>query len=301
MLRDRLLNQLLLNAFEMSPSNMDDYITTIQHFQPKCIYGYASSIALLAARIQDRGIKLKLPRLNVVCTTGEPLYPYQRELIQEVFKAPVANEFGSRDAGLTAYETPEGQLLLMSESNVLEVLDEKEQPVAPGEMGEAVITGLCSEAQPFIRYRTGDIVQWSDAYCKAGRGLHVIGSVMGRTTDFILRADGTIMHALAVIYVLRAVEGVGEFKFIQHTVDAVEVLIVPDSHWRSESGGAIVSGIRARLGKRVRVELRLVEAIPSETSGKHRYVVSHVPLQTGLSVAQQACQSFAVNSVEKTM
>jgi phenylacetate-CoA ligase len=200
---------------------------------------------------------------------------------------PVANEFGSRDAGLTAQETPEGQLLLMSESNILEILDEQGQPVAPGEAGEAVITGLCSEAQPFIRYRTGDIVQRSDACCKAGRGLHVLGSVMGRTTDFILRADGTIMHALAVIYVLRAVEGVGEFKFIQHTVDAVEVRIVPNSRWCNESSSAVVSGIHARLGKQVRVELRLVEAIPPEASGKYRYVVSHVPLQTSLNIAQQ--------------
>ncbi len=63
------------------------------------------------------------------------------QLIGEVFGVPVANEFGSRDIGFTAHETPQGQLLLMSESIILEVLDEQGQPVAPGETGEAVMTG----------------------------------------------------------------------------------------------------------------------------------------------------------------
>jgi phenylacetate-CoA ligase len=283
-LRDRLINQLFLNAFEMSTENMDVYIEAIQSFKPKCIYGYASSIALLAARVRERDTTLKLPSLKVVFTTGEPIYPHQREIIQEVFGVPAANEFGSRDIGFTAHESPEGQMLLMSESHILEVLDQEGQQVAPGELGEAVITGLCSQAQPFIRYRTGDIVRHMDETCRTGRGLHVIGKVAGRSTDFVTRSDGTIMHALAVIYVLRAVEGVEEFKFIQHTTNQVEIIVVPDSWWNTEAKANVTQGIQARLGTDVRVDIRLVEAIPAEASGKHRYVVSHVPLPSELNV-----------------
>ena len=283
-LRDRLINQLFLNAFEMSPENMDAYIEAIQSFKPRCIYGYASSIALLAARARDLAADLKLPSLKVVFTTGEPLYLHQREIIRDVFGVPAANEFGSRDIGFTAHESPEGQMLLMSESLILEVLDQDDQPVAPGELGEAVITGLCSQAQPFIRYRTGDIIRYTDEKCIAGRGLHVIGEVAGRSTDFVTRSDGTIMHALAVIYVLRATEGVAEFKFIQHEIDAVEILVVPDSRWKTEAKAKIILGIQARMGSDIRVDIRLVEAIPAEASGKHRYVVSHVPLPQELTL-----------------
>ena len=214
--RDRLVNQLVLNAFAMSPTSMDRYLDAMEAFAPRCLYGYASSLALLAAHAKERGRKPRLPRLKVVCATGEPLLEHQRALIGEVFGAPVANEFGSRDIGFTAHETPQGQVLLMSESIVLEVLDEAGDPVAPGEMGEAVMTGLCSDAQPFIRYRTGDMVRMSEEPDRTGRGLHVIAEVVGRRTDFLVRADGTIMHALAGIYVIRATEGVAEFKLIQH-------------------------------------------------------------------------------------
>jgi phenylacetate-CoA ligase len=286
--RDRLLNQLVLNAFEMSPASMDEYVRAIQSYQPYCIYGYASSVALLAAHVSDRRLKLRLPKLKVVCTTGEPLFDYQRQLISASFGAPVANEFGSRDIGFTAHETPGGQMLLMSESIVLEVLDERGNPVQPGESGEAVMTSLESFAQPFVRYRTGDVVRVSNDACHEGRGLHVVGDVVGRTTDFVVRADGTIMHALAVIYVLRAVEGVGEFKIVQHTVRDIEVLVVGNSHWRDDSRIAIEEGLKKRLGDDVRIDLRLIEHIPGESSGKHRYVVSEVPL-----VADRMRASFA--------
>lgn len=283
--RDRLLNQLVLNAFAMSPERMDHYLDALESFQPRSIYGYSSSVALLAAHARERGRRLRLPKLKVVCTTGEPLYEHQRSLLTEVFGVPVANEFGSRDIGFTAHETPHGQMLLMSESILLEVLDPQGNPVAPGEMGEAVMTGLCSQAQPFIRYRTGDMVRMSPEPDKDGRGLHVIAEVMGRQTDFLVRADGTIMHALAGIYVLRAVDGVGEFKLIQHDRLDLEVLVVPNGRWRADMTQAIESGLGQRLGNEVRINIRLLDTIPPEASGKHRYVVSHVRLEGGLEHA----------------
>jgi phenylacetate-CoA ligase len=277
-IRDRLINQLMLNAFAMSSASMDDYLDALERFSPRCVFGYASSLALLAAHTRERRRKLQLNGLRVVCTTGEPLYGHQRTLITEAFGAPVASEFGSRDIGFTAHENPQGQSLLISESIVLEVLDEAGKAVPPGAMGEAVLTGLCSRAQPFIRYRTGDMVRMSEEADRGGRGLHVIAEVVGRSTDFLVRSDGTIMHALAVIYVLRAVEGVAEFKLIQHSVRDVQVLVVPDNRWTPEAAQQIEAGLTHRLGHDVRVTVQMVEAIPAEASGKYRYVVSHVPL-----------------------
>jgi len=93
------------------------------------------------------------------------------------------------------------------------------------------------------------------------------------------------MHALAVIYVLRAVPGVGQFKLIQHAVDRLEVQVVPDARWNDEASEAVIHGLRARLGASLAVNLRLLDGIAPEASGKHRYVVSHVPLHGALAQA----------------
>jgi phenylacetate-CoA ligase len=93
------------------------------------------------------------------------------------------------------------------------------------------------------------------------------------------------MHALAVIYVLRAIPGVGQFKLVQHAVDQMEVLVVPDERWNDTAREALVNGLRARLGATLRIDLKLLESIAPEASGKHRYVISHVPLHGALAQA----------------
>jgi len=275
-IRDRLLNQLVLNAFAMSPERMATYLTAIEKFKPRCIYGYASSVALLARYAKQNGKKLNLPSLKVVCTTGEPLYPEQRQLISEVFNVPVANEFGSRDAGLISHANSHQQMLLLSESNILEVLDSDGNPVQPGEMGEAVMTGLCSEAQPFIRYRTGDMVRLSNEADKDGRGLHVIEEVVGRSTDFLVHQNGSIIHALAGIYILRETAGVEQFKIIQQAINQFEVLIVTNEFWDAASLSVIEDKFKARFGEACKTHIQLVDNIPPEASGKTRQVVSKV-------------------------
>ena len=275
-IRDGLLNQLLLNAFAMSPEKMAEYLAAIQKFNPKCIYGYASSVALLASYAKQHGKSLVLPDLKVVCTTGEPVYPEQRALISEVFQVPVANEYGSRDAGFIGHENSHQQMLLLSESSLLEVLDADGNPVKPGETGEAVITGLCSEAQPFIRYRTGDIVKLSADMDKDGRGLHVIESVVGRSTDFLIHQNGSVVHALAAIYILRETGGVEQFKIIQHAINEFEVLIVTNSFWDPVVLKIIEEKFKSRFGEGCNTHLQVVAQIPPEASGKMRQVVSKV-------------------------
>ncbi|MBT9566861.1 MAG: phenylacetate--CoA ligase family protein [Thiobacillus sp.] len=278
--RDRLVNQLLLNAFAMSRPRMDEYLVAIQAWNPKAIYGYASSLALLAAHAEANGIRPRLPALRVVNATGEPLFTYQRELIERVFRTPVAVEYGARDAGLMALQAPDGSLLQMDETHLIEVLDAAGNPV---DEGEAVITSLVSEAQPFIRYRTGDVVRRAGRSDPGGRGLTVLEAVVGRQTDFIVAADGRIMHALALIYILRAIPGVSQFKLIQHELNRMEAQVVPNERWSGTARNELIAGLRARLGETLEVDLKLLESIAPEASGKYRYVVSHVPLDASLA------------------
>jgi phenylacetate-CoA ligase len=92
------------------------------------------------------------------------------------------------------------------------------------------------------------------------------------------------------------VEGIGEFKVIQHALDRVEVLVVPDGKWTAAGAAAIERGLQARLGADVRIETRVVEAIAPEASGKHRYVVSRVsiPALDALTLADSRPSAAAV-------
>jgi phenylacetate-CoA ligase len=149
--------------------------------------------------------------------------------------------------------------------------------VGPGESGEVVLTHLDAWGMPFIRYRTGDVARPGEADCACGRTWSTVQDIQGRTTDFVVTPDGRWQHALSVIYVVRDIEGVDEFKIIQHAVDDVEVLLkVHENLYPANGDERIVKGIKKRMGDSVGVRVTKMDAIPRDASGKYRYVVSHV-------------------------
>jgi len=276
-IRDRLCNQVLLNAFEMSSKRMDRYIDILNAYKPKSIYGYASSLTLLAEYSHKKKKRLTLPTLKVVYATGEPLYPHQREIISSIFNAPVANEYGARDAGLIALESPRGKMHINSEWIIVEIVDKNGNPVSEGDIGEIVITNLASEVFPFIRYKTGDQGRMEKKQNENSMSLEILKEVYGRSTDFILRNDGTIMHALSLIYVLRETPGIKQFKIIQNKLNEIIVQVVPEPElWQDSNIFSIKNSLKKRVGEETTIKINICEFIKSEKSGKYRYVVSNV-------------------------
>jgi len=273
-IRDRLFRTYLLPAFQMSEAQMDAYCQEIRRIAPRMVFGYASAVALLARHARSRGHRLDDLGVRVVFTTGETLYPDQREVIEAVVGAPVANGYGSRDAGFIAHQCPSGSLHVSAEDIVVELVDADGDPVAPGESGEIVVTHLATDDFPFIRYRTGDVAVASGTRCPCGRGLPVLDEVQGRSTDFIRTASGNQMHALALIYEVRDKPGVRSFKFIQDADLSLELLIVGGPELTPEVEAQIRGGLLKRMGPGTVLSIRRVNEIPPEKSGKYRYVVS---------------------------
>ena len=60
------------------------------------------------------------------------------------------------------------------------------EPVAPGEVGELVITSLAKEAMPILRYRTRDLSSLNYEPCKCGRTAVRLGKVLGRSDDMLI-------------------------------------------------------------------------------------------------------------------
>jgi phenylacetate-CoA ligase len=70
---------------------------------------------------------------------------------------------------------------------ILEILDPQTlQPVAPGEIGEMVVTTLCKEAAPLIRYRTRDLTRFIQQPCSCGNILPLHDRILGRSDDMII-------------------------------------------------------------------------------------------------------------------
>jgi len=281
LLRDRLMRTRLLPAFEMSARKVEEYIDEIRRLRPRMLFGYPSAFAHIARHARERGIRLDGLGIRVAFVTSERLYADQRELIQAVFGCPVANGYGGRDAGFIAHECPQGGMHITAEDIIVETVTPAGEPTPPGTAGEVVVTHLATGDFPFIRYRTGDVAVLGSRDCACGRGLPLLEEIQGRTTDFIVAHDGTVMHGLALIYVVRDLAGVRAFKIVQESLELTRVLLETDADFAPAAVEEIVAAFRQRLGSPVEIRVERVERIPPERSGKYRYVVSHVDPQSG--------------------
>lgn len=275
--RDRLFRSLLLPAFDLKPATLDEYLCRLRSYAPRIISGYPSALCTLVSRARERGIRLDDIGVRVIFVTAERLYDEQRALLERSFGAPVANGYGARDAGFIAHECPAGGMHIAAEDILVEILDEHDQPVPPGQSGEIVVTHLASGDFPFIRYATGDRGAISATPCICGRSLPLLKQIDGRSTDFVVASDGTVMHGLALIYILRELSFVRMFRIIQESRQEIQVQLVlagqdvPDLH------RAIIVPIRQRLGETVNVALEIVSHIAPEATGKYRYIINRMP------------------------
>jgi phenylacetate-CoA ligase len=274
--RDWLLRSTLLPAFEMSEANLDAFVAEIQRRRPAMLYGYPSVLAHIARHADRRGKRLDDLGIRVAIVTSERLYPDQREQIGRAFGCPVANSYGGRDSGLIAHECPRGGMHLTAEDIIVEIVDGDGKPQPVGTAGEIVVTHMAGEGFPFVRYQTGDVGVLDDRACECGRGLPLIKELQGRTTDFVVARDGTVMHGLALIYVVRDLPGIAKFKIVQESTDRTRVMLVAGPDYDPRTAQRIRAGMAERLGAGVSIDVEMVADIEAETSGKFRYVTSKV-------------------------
>lgn len=277
-LRDKLFRTELLSAFEMSELNLDYFLKEIRRARPRMLFGYPSSLAHIAGFATEKGIRMDDLGIRVAFTTSEMLYDHQRSQIQGTFGCPVANGYGGRDAGFIAHQCPIGSMHITAEDIIVEIVDDSGDVLPAGESGEIVVTHMATRGFPFVRYKTGDIgaLDAPGAACSCGRGLPVLKDLVGRSTDFVIAQDGTVVHGLALIYILRDLPGIKAFKVVQDSLAKISVYIIKDNSYAPDNADQIEHVFKARLGEGVKIEIEEVDSLPLEASGKFRYVVSRV-------------------------
>jgi phenylacetate-CoA ligase len=276
-IRDWLLATRLLSAFEMNEARMSEYLDIIERQGCRQIFGYPSAVYLLCRQAQKQGRDLRRLGIQAVFVTGEVLFPYQRELISDVLNCPVANGYGGRDSGFLSHECPQGGMHILADAVVVEIVDGQGRPAPPGEPGEIVATDLYSHEFPFIRYATGDIGVASARRCSCGRALPLLERIDGRSNDSIVAPDGRIINSLALVYPLREIAGIEQYRICQKSTDRFHVQIVVNEGYRKEGEERIRAGWAKLLRAPVQVSFEYLPGIPAERQGKFRHITSEVP------------------------
>jgi phenylacetate-CoA ligase len=268
-------NVMYISSFNMSEENLRSYAARLRKYRPDLVIGYPSAITFFAEYMRDNRIDWMKPR--AVVSSGEKLYPKQREILEETFGCGVFDRYGCREFANVAHECDRHNgLHVFADINYLEVVHESGRPAEPGEIGEIVVTDLFNYYMPFIRYRTGDLAVPSSRTCECGRGLPLLDKIQGRTFENIITPDGRSVGGYFWTHLSRTVPGIKKFQVEQKQRNRIVFRVVPGPAWKDDYAEKLERSIRENVGETMNVKVEKVGEIPLSPAGKFRFIVSKI-------------------------
>jgi phenylacetate-CoA ligase len=167
----------------------------------------------LVETARAEGIDLTSASIRTIIVAGEPggSVPAIRDRIGSAWNgARVVDHYGMTEVGPVAVEDPEhdGVLRVLEDSYFAEVIEPSgTAPVAPGGIGELVLTPLGRTSWPLLRYRTGDLVK----YGRDERGLALEGGIIGRADDMVV-VRGVNIYPTAIESIVRGIPEIDEYS-----------------------------------------------------------------------------------------
>jgi len=276
-IKDFLSNRYRFSIFNLSDIVLEKFLPQFKTKKFDYINGYTSSIVLFAKFLQQKDIVLKTicPTLKVCVVTSEMLFEDDKLLLEKQFGVPVVNEYGASELDLIAFQNPEGEWQVNSETLFVEILDENNTVLPYGKEGRIVITSLFNKAHPFIRYDIGDIGILDE---KSTPKKPILKKLIGRTNDIAVLPSGKKAPGLTFYYVTKSIieddGNVKEFVIKQTKIDTFEIEYVSESKLNQEQVLKIESAIALYLEKGLIFSFVRKENLERSKSGKLKQFVS---------------------------
>lgn len=168
--------------FLFVPATDPDLVKKINEFSPNVLSSTPTTLDLLSLKIDQ----FRLPKLRQVVTWSETLTAPARRRITEAFRVPLMDNYASGECMFLTNGCPSKPgAHVNADWAILEVVDENNQPVPPGQLGHKVLmTNLANTVQPFIRYEIGDRLVMATEPCGCGNRMPRIEKIVGRAADF---------------------------------------------------------------------------------------------------------------------
>ena len=203
--------------------NRED-IRKAAEFQPDVIMSHGTEMLLLAQAFNNAGFAL---RPKVLMSYGEVLGENTRAYLTEAFQATVYDVYGTQEFGCIAWQNQFGEYLIDNERVIVEIIDERGNPLPDGEYGEFVITGIVNRTMPLIRYRTGDYGRISASERSySGHALPTLDILDGRNPGFIVTPDGTMLNPYTLKRIVEK-HPIAQFQIVQNHCENITLNVLP--------------------------------------------------------------------------
>jgi phenylacetate-CoA ligase len=229
-------------VFPAGVGQTEQQLQAVAELRPVAYAGTPSFLRILVDKAQESGSDISSLRKGLV--GGEAFPPSLRDWFLER-GLDIYQSYATADLGLIAYETTARQGMVVDEGVIVEIVRPGTgDPVAPGEVGEVVVTTL-NPAYPLIRFGTGDLSAVLPGADPTGRTNMRIRGWLGRA-DQTTKIRGMFVHPGQVADVARRFPEILKARLVVSGEMANDVMTL---QVEAESPP---QGLDARIGEAVR-------------------------------------------------
>ncbi len=268
---DKITHRLKLSPIHITDDTIPDYIEAIKSHECKVLQAYPSNAYVLALYMVKHNIKLKL---NAVFTSSEPVYSFQRTVIEEAFDCKIWDFYGMAERVTSSSEcSSHSGLHINEEYGITEFLNGEN---LDSNKGILIGTSLHNYGMPLIRYKTSDFAEIQVGECQCGMKHRVIKPIESRLQDMIITNDGKYLSPSGLTLIIKELPNIKESQIIQNTRDDYEIKIVEEGEFSRDTELILRNKMEEVLGDTANIDIKLVNEIERTKNGKFRWIISRV-------------------------
>jgi len=250
-------------------------VQEILAFKPAQLLLYPNNLNAIVDHCERN--KIAIGGVEHIWSIAETLSPKIRQKAERFFGCKVEDNYSSQELGVMALQCPESGLYhVMSESVILEVLNDDNEPCKPGETGRVVVTDLHNFATPMVRYGVGDYAEVSEP-CPCGRGLPTIKAFLGRERNLIAKPGGVRHWPRINFDECPGIENILQYQLIQHTVEEIEIRLVSTCAPMPQQEAELTAWLHTHMEYPFTFRFNYFEGqLPKGANGKFEEFISHV-------------------------
>ena len=247
-------------VFPAGTGQTEQQVVAINDLKPSAYVGTPSFLKIIIEKADE--LKLDITSLRMASVSGEAFFPAQKTLFAERGISALQS-YGTADLGLIAYETEAHEGMVLGEDLILEIVRPGTgDPVAPGEVGEVVITTFNPD-YPLDRFGTGDLSALLPGVSPCGRTNTRIKGWMGRA-DQTTKVKGMFVHPEQVAAVVKRHPEIAKARLVVTNVGGNDLMTL---HCEGSAAADAVAATLRDITK-LRGEVNFVAAGSLANDGK---------------------------------
>ena len=251
--------QVFFSAAHLNKETIDLYVKEIKDRNIKWFHGYPTLIAQFASLVIEKGIDLTF---DMVTLGSENLTENQKQTITKAFNISPFQHYGLTEGVANFSQKPDGTIRIDEDFSYVEFI--------PTEFGTSIIgTTFTNFAMPLLRYDTGDFGALEE---KQDGGFRIVKSLDGRSSDSIIRKDGSRVSSAAISLIFNSFPEIAQAQIVQKQ-DTLLVRLVLIEDMSQVRKTELVNKFKERTHEDFSIEILEVDSLEKTKNGKARLVI----------------------------